>query len=68
MLSASKFSLCFNLDPDCCNDSNRVPCRGKNQVSLLNIMMQLRKTCNHLELIADMAEEELERWGQPPAS
>ena len=27
--------------------------RGKNQVSLINIMMQLRKTCNHVELLQD---------------
>jgi len=28
--------------------------KGKNQVSLLNIMMQLRKTCNHAELIQEI--------------
>ena len=34
--------------------------RGKNQVSLINIMMQLRKTCNHAELLQepDQYEEE----------
>eukprot|EP00092_Neocalanus_flemingeri_P005977 GFUD01006438.1.p1 GENE.GFUD01006438.1~~GFUD01006438.1.p1 ORF type:complete len:2243 (+),score=699.78 GFUD01006438.1:100-6828(+) len=31
--------------------------KGKNQVSLLNIMMQLRKTCNHAELISVEEEE-----------
>ena len=30
--------------------------RGKNQVSLINIMMQLRKTCNHVELLQDQEE------------
>ena len=27
--------------------------KGKNQVSLINIMMQLRKTCNHVELLQE---------------
>ena len=35
--------------------------RGKNQVSLVNIMMQLRKTCNHVELIHEPAEDEVVR-------
>ena len=30
--------------------------KGKNQVSLINIMMQLRKTCNHVELVQDQEE------------
>ena len=30
--------------------------RGKNQVSLINIMMQLRKTCNHVELLQDQED------------
>ena len=30
--------------------------KGKNQVSLINIMMQLRKTCNHVELLQDQEE------------
>ena len=30
--------------------------KGKNQVSLINIMMQLRKTCNHLELVQNQEE------------
>ena len=33
--------------------------RGKGKVSLLNIMMQLRKTCNHVELIQDQDQEEV---------
>ena len=31
--------------------------RGKGKVSLLNIMMQLRKTCNHVELLQDQEKE-----------
>ena len=41
--------------------------KGKNQISLLNIMMQLRKTCNHLELISeeeDIARDPQERLHQ----
>lgn len=30
--------------------------RGKSQVSLINIMMQLRKTCNHVELLQEQEE------------
>ena len=30
--------------------------KGKNQVSLINIMMQLRKTCNHVELLQDQED------------
>jgi len=33
--------------------------KGKNQVSLVNIMMQLRKTCNHADLISEQNEEEV---------
>ena len=33
--------------------------RGKGKVSLLNIMMQLRKTCNHVELVQDQEQEEV---------
>ena len=32
--------------------------KGKSQVSLMNIMMQLRKTCNHTELI-DQGDEKV---------
>merc|ERR1719394_1060054 len=41
--------------------------KGKNQISLLNIMMQLRKCCNHLELIneeEDIARDPQERLHQ----
>ena len=33
-----------------------VLCKGRNQVSLLNLMMQLRKTCNHSHLILEPEE------------
>merc|ERR1719319_37411 len=43
--------------------------RGKNHVSLLNLMMQLRKTCNHSHLLmepdeADIPHDEKERCKQ----
>jgi len=34
--------------------------RGKNQVSLINIMMQLRKTCNHAELVGEPDEQQVQ--------
>lgn len=34
--------------------------RGKNTVSLVNIMMQLRKTCNHAELIGEQDEQQVQ--------
>lgn len=41
--------------------------RGKNQVSLLNLMMQLRKTCNHAHLLLepeDIPNDDAERCKQ----
>ena len=44
---------------------HQICCRGKNQVSLMNIMMHLRKACNHAELVGDMDEDEYETYYAP---